>query len=131
MNTKVWGSCGWLFLHSVALNYPVNPTYNDKVHMKTYFEMVGKVLPCNTCKKHYEDNLKKLPIQLNSRKDLLNWTIDFHNLVNEIIGKKKISRKEALDKIMCLYDSKKSCNNSVVIYLVTLILLFIGVKMIK
>ena len=52
MNTEVWGSCGWLFLHSVALNYPVNPTYNDKVYMKTFFEMVGKVLPCNSCKKH-------------------------------------------------------------------------------
>ena len=128
MNTDIWGSPGWLFLHSVALNYPEKPTYKDKVYMKTFFEIVGKVLPCNSCKKHYEDNLKKLPIQLNSKNELVMWTIDLHNLVNKILDKKIISRKQAYNKIMSLYE-KNNCD-IVIVYVVTLVLLYIGVKMI-
>ena len=131
MNTTVWGSPAWLFLHSIALNYPKNPTYTDKINMKTFFETVGKVLPCNSCKKHYMDNIKKLPIQLNSKDELVKWTIDFHNLVNKILGKRIISEKEALSAIMHLYNKKK-CNNKIIyIYLITLITLYIGARIIK
>ena len=37
MNPKIWGPGGWLFLHSITLNYPENPTENDKMYHKNFF----------------------------------------------------------------------------------------------
>ena len=34
MQTRVWGPAGWLFLHSIAQNFPHHP---DKAKKKFYF----------------------------------------------------------------------------------------------
>ena len=62
------------------------------------------MLPCRYCRQHYNENLKKLPIQADSKIDLIWWTIDLHNLVNLSTGKKVLSKEEALQKIMELYN---------------------------
>ena len=36
-NPEVWGPGAWLFLHTISLNYPTNPTYEDKENYKTFF----------------------------------------------------------------------------------------------
>ena len=30
MNPNIWGESAWLFLHTITLNYPENPTFLDK-----------------------------------------------------------------------------------------------------
>ena len=37
MRTKVWGPPAWVFLHTVAHNYPLKPTREDRKNYKNFF----------------------------------------------------------------------------------------------
>tara|TARA_B100000745_G_C20114923_1_gene381648 strand:+ start:718 stop:1128 length:411 start_codon:yes stop_codon:yes gene_type:complete len=97
-----WGSHAWIFLHTISFDYPDNPSLNDKLLYKNFFHSLKNILPCPKCKKHYEINIKKYPIQLNSRLDLIHWLIKIHNEVNKSLHKKIYSFNE-IDEI---YQSK-------------------------
>lgn len=94
MMTKVWGPTGWLFLHCVTFGYPytINPMNPDhaykKQHYKTFFQMIGHVLPCKYCRESYIEFIKEIPIDgyLNSREDLCKWLYIIHNKVNYKLG---------------------------------------------
>ena len=79
MEPKIWGPSAWIFLHSVTLNYPDNPSSQHKENYKKFFESLGDVLPCPTCKKHYKENIIKNPIRLDSKDNLTKWLIDNQN----------------------------------------------------
>jgi hypothetical protein len=104
MNQNIWGKATWVFIHSIAINYPENPLPCEKENTINFFTLLGNMLPCRYCRQHYNENLKKLPIQADSKIDLIWWTIDLHNLVNLSTGKKVLSKEEALQKIMELYN---------------------------
>ena len=38
MDAKVWGPHAWKFLHTITLNYPENPTDQNKADYKHFFE---------------------------------------------------------------------------------------------
>ena len=44
MNVDKWGPGGWIFLHTITFNYPLDPDENDKERYKTFFNMVS-ILP--------------------------------------------------------------------------------------
>ena len=99
---KNWGPYGWKFMHMVALGYPINPTEEEKQNYKTFFTVLGDVLPCQMCADHYKENLIKFPLTdyiLSSTDSLLKWTIDLHNHVNISIGKKIINYDDAIKLI--------------------------------
>lgn len=99
MNPIYWGPAGWHFMHTVAMTYPEIPSDQDKEKYRVFYESIGEVLPCPACRRHYQDNLKKLPINLDSRADLFKWTIDIHNEVNKKNKKKIYSYDEAFEAI--------------------------------
>ena len=103
MDQNIWGKCTWVLIHSVALNYPTNPSPSEKRNIKTFFNSLGTILPCRYCRNHYQENLKVIPIQCDSKMDLVWWTIDLHNRVNEKTGKRVLSRQEAFQKVMSMY----------------------------
>ena len=82
MESTIWGPSAWNFLHSITFNYPISPTYVDKQNHQNFFENLQYILPCPQCQNHYAKNIQKHPIQLNSRKELVDWLIDIHNEVN-------------------------------------------------
>ena len=88
-NNNVWGPPAWTFLHIVTYNYPENPTNEDKSNYLNFFDSLKHVIPCNKCKGHYKENLKKYDLNnsLDSRQDLVKWLIDLHNDVNRDNGK--------------------------------------------
>lgn len=114
LNTSAWGPGTWLFLHSVTLSYPENPTDEDKERIKSFFLMLGNTLPCRYCRENYTRHLRKLPIQCNSRTELVLWLIDVHNEVNTMLKKPVLTREEALQKILCVY--RKEVQNPCYIY---------------
>lgn len=97
MMTKVWGPTSWIFLHSVTFGYPEQIDENNKDHinrkknMKTFFNSLVYVLPCNLCRESSAAYLRQTPIEshLNSRRDLVRWLYNFHNLVNKKLGTPK------------------------------------------
>lgn len=112
MNPEVWGPSAWLFLHTVTLNYPNNPTIYDKQFYKNFFMSLNNVLPCDWCSKNYSLHLAKYPIDnyLNSKKDLVTWLILIHNEVNKIFEKKTLNYEEVIKIYKELYN-KKPCNH--------------------
>ena len=94
MMTKVWGPAGWLLLHCITFGYPyaINPNNLDHAykqdHYKTFFNMVGHVLPCKYCRESYIEFAKETPIDnfLDTRENLCKWLYIIHNKVNKKLG---------------------------------------------
>ena len=72
--------------------------------MSDFFNVLTKVLPCRECKAHLKENLAKLPPKLDSRKDLFNWSVDLHNLVNTMMGKPIYDINDVVTKYSNLYS---------------------------
>lgn len=104
MNTLVWGPSAWLFLHSIALAYP-GPA--SKEAYRSFFSILGEVLPCTICQKHYSENFKDIGEALDSRDALFRWTVDMHNRVNRSLGKPILTYTQALATLAARYDGHK------------------------
>ena len=104
MQTRVWGPGGWLFLHSIAQNYPWEPDTQKKEDYLQFFRLVGNVLPCRYCRESYQDFIKQSGTELNfsvmkDRKTLTTWLYNIHNQVNKKLGITCVpSLKEVWDK---------------------------------
>lgn len=103
MKPSLWGSHGWIFLHTITMNYPNNPTPNDKLIYGNFFKSLSTILPCAKCAHNYSLHLQEYPIDdaLESKDSLVNWLIDIHNEVNETLQKPILS----YDEVMKLYQS--------------------------
>ena len=100
MNQNIWGPHLWFSLHTISFNYPISPSNNDMKDYKNFFINLENVIPCSVCKKNYIRHLKEHPINdyLDSRKKLVYWVIDMHNMVNAEIGKKILSYEYVIKK---------------------------------
>lgn len=100
MNPKFWGPHGWIFLHSVTMNYPKNPSNNDKQLYRNFFSSLTRVLPCEKCAYHYKQHIKDDPIEpaLENRDKLVRWLIKIHNKVNADLGKPHYSYEQVIEE---------------------------------
>lgn len=90
---NAWGKHGWKFIHYVALGYPNDPTTNDKLIYKNFLSSIEYILPCKKCRDHFTEYIKTHPIDdsvLNDQQSFLDWTLELHNKVNEVSGKKPV-----------------------------------------
>jgi len=96
---EVWGPFFWHTIHIVALGYPQDPSYGHKKATKEFFESLQQLIPCPICKQHYTSHMAKMPIgpSLDNRKDLFRWTVDLHNEVNQMLGKRKYTETEVIE----------------------------------
>ena len=109
MNPIVWGPHLWFFMHTLSFNYPDKPTVVDKENYSEFFINLTKTLPCDTCKKHYTEFVKKNPINtdsdsLKSNKQIIEWVLKLHNEVNKRNNKSEWS----LDQLNKYYKKKYS-----------------------
>lgn len=98
MKPTIWGKYMWMSIHLIALGYPTNPTQEEKESYYAYFNDLYKVIPCVICSQNYVRHLSEIPLDdnvLKSRNNLFDWTVKLHNTVNEMLGKKVISREHA------------------------------------
>lgn len=77
LNPKVWGPEGWSFLKSCARacdedSFP---------HYAAFVALLPHVLPCEKCRHHAEDYIKKNPPQ--SAAEFLGWIEDFEVAVRQ------------------------------------------------
>jgi len=87
MNVNNWGPGGWVFLHSITFNYPLEPTDNDKKNYRNFFISIENILPCKYCRESYKVYYKYLPIDpfLDSREGVVYWLYKLHELINQKI----------------------------------------------
>jgi len=109
MLPDIWGKCAWKFLHLITLGYPLNPTKQIKQDYYDYFQALAYVLPCDKCKYNLAKNIKKYPLTdeaLSSRKNLVKWGIDLHNIVNTHTGKPILSYHDAIQELNNICNPK-------------------------
>ena len=126
LSPNVWGSTGWAFIHYVALGYPNEPSMLDINNYKNFYFNIGHVLPCDTCKKHYNTMIAELPPNTQNQDTLFKWTVDIHNKVNQRLNKNIISYHEATD----IWKNQTKNNAStyqypIYIYIVIIVLLIL------
>lgn len=118
MLPDIWGPAAWKFLHSVTLDYPINPTDRDKNAYYYFFYSIQYVLPCAKCRNSMTKHLEKYPLTLDvlsTRDTLVRWVIDLHNIVNYYNGKRLLSYDQALDEIES-YSASDSNSKSMYLY---------------
>jgi hypothetical protein len=88
ISPALWGPPMWATLHWIAARYPAKPTASHRQWYKNYYHNTQYVIPCPECQIHYGENLKKMPIDafLSSGRQLRQWLVTLHNLVNEQTG---------------------------------------------
>ena len=111
MNPEIWGPKLWFFIHTIAINYPDNPSNLDKQKYNMFFESLKHIIPCEKCRLNYIENLNEMPVinNLDNATTLFRWTVDLHNKVNSEIGKPILSYEQATQEISNKYliDNKK------------------------
>jgi len=129
INPEIWGPHGWKLMHYITLSYPNNPNTDDRKNMYNFFNSIGKVLPCMSCRFNYIKHNKKYPLDQNmlkNRKTLVEWLMNIHNEVN-ILNNKPIY---TLDKLYKEYMAPKvtvKCplNYALIVFLVLLIIVVV------
>lgn len=127
MDPEVWGPSTWIFLHTITLNYPHNPTMYDKQYYKNFFINLHYILPCEWCSNNYKQHLQKYPIDnyLNTKKNLVQWLINIHNEVNIIFNKNTIDYSEFINIYKNIYNRKKTFFTSYNIILILCVFIII------
>ncbi len=110
MNPEIWGPGAWLFLHSITLAYPNNPTQLDKENYKTFFEILKNVIPCKKCSYNYSKNIKDNDISnhLDSKVSLVKWLVNIHNQVNIENDKKTMEYEDVIKEYKKIYNINKN-----------------------
>lgn len=97
IDPSLWGESGWVFLHSIALAYPNNPSDIDKKNIKNFFTITGDVLPCTRCRDNFKQHLKKFPLSdevLSSKLGIVTWINNINNEVDKEVAKMKKQNAE-------------------------------------
>ncbi len=127
INPKIWGPYIWKTIHFVAHGYPQNPNDLDKQTYANFYENIMKVLPCDKCSISSQEIFLNSNIysSLNSKKDLIKWAYDFHDAVNNKLGKVSPSFEDYTNKIT-LSHKESDYNITVLLILVIIICMFLS-----
>jgi hypothetical protein len=110
MDPNIWGPHAWFFLHTIAINYPENPTNEIIKKYKRFISSFVEIIPCNTCKKGIKKIMFKKPLTikiLKNRELFVGWINDIHNQVNKKLGKKTFTLEESIEYYRKKYNDSK------------------------
>ena len=103
LDPRTWGRRVWPVIHLLAKMYNVKPPTEEGVTSKEtayrgFFENLPQLLPCEGCQMHAAFKYQKLPPPLEGTigtNALFEWSVEFHNLVNEATGKGQYTLEQA------------------------------------
>lgn len=84
---KAVGNAGWTLIHSIAANFPQQPSDQDKNNAKVFLKSIAKLYPCKRCRYHFDRYLTSSPPDVSSRDAFVLWACAAHNDVNRRNGK--------------------------------------------
>lgn len=96
---EVWGLDGWKFFYSIAYGYPLIPTYQDIMNYKNFFIYLQYVLPCESYRKQYANQLNEVDINpfLTTQSYLFQWVLAMENMVNKYVGRKELNIQDVFN----------------------------------
>lgn len=88
----------WFVIHNMGLTYPMRPNRVAKKRMSAFIEALPVLLPCKDCSEHAKEYLSQHSVcdAVKSRESLYTFLWNFHNHVNERLGKRQMSLKDSL-----------------------------------
>lgn len=108
ITSEIWGPHLWIYLHTLSYSYPEEPSSKERDEYNFFLESLKEVLPCEKCRIHYKEYLKKNEPKLGSRKELSEWMIDLHNNVNKMNKKREYTYEEVNEIYKKMYEKKST-----------------------
>lgn len=108
MDVKKWGPCYWYTLHTMAFEFPKEPSEEQKKFALNFISKLYLLLPCSKCSKHYKKMIEDHPPSIDtfaSNETFSKYMVFLHNEVNKRLQKKVITYEDAYT----LYKEKKVC----------------------
>ena len=81
------GRATWLFLHTLAAQYPEDPTRQQARDARDLVSIMTRAYPCAECARHFEEVVRRVPPDVSSGAAFRQWTCEVHNEVNVRLGK--------------------------------------------
>ncbi|TVU48000.1 hypothetical protein EJB05_07619, partial [Eragrostis curvula] len=81
------GRATWMLLHTIAAQFPDEPTRQQKRDAKELMHILSRLYPCKECADHFKEVLKENPVQAGSQAEFSQWLCYVHNVVNRSLGK--------------------------------------------
>lgn len=90
----------WAAIHSVCLGAPEQMDPMQQLAYVAFFRQLPYVIPCGECAQHLLENLDRVPVPIEQAvkgggAQLFAWSVDLHNAVNRMLGKKEVSLQHA------------------------------------
>lgn len=96
---SVFGPPLWFSLHNASAFYPEKASPLHAERMKNVILGIPVLIPCETCKEHATNYIEQHKHHLmeicKTKNDLFKFLVDFHNFVNQRLGKRVICYEEA------------------------------------
>lgn len=138
---EIWGPHAWAFIHLMIISEKEPLDKSRLKYYKQFFDLLTNLLPCEKCRLHLKDNLTKLKdiTKIKSKKELFNWSVDLHNMVNKITNKPEYGHKEMMELWTGISNGDKPVLNEKIIhnntykwlFLITLLILLIVIIKLK
>ena len=117
MDPNIWGPYTWYYVHLVTYSMPDDPLEfaKKKKYYIQFFSLLGYLLPCNKCRYHYNNAIKKPMIieKCATKNATIDWMIDYHNYVDEHFAEMPfygpVTRQEA--DLLYMFDNKPYINH--------------------
>ena len=91
---SIWGPKLWDTMHLFSYNYKEKPSKELMDSAWNFFISMGMLIPCAECQDHYKKFVSRFTPMVNSRDELIEWVLSFHNAVNQRKEKRLWSRQE-------------------------------------
>lgn len=98
-----YGRAVWQVLHSYTSNLPERLNRTDKIKFRQTLHDLIEHFPCEDCQKGAKSWIYDHKPTFNTNKDAFVWTCDFHNAVNDKLGKPR-------QDCHALWDSHSTCD---------------------
>ena len=86
-NAAQIGNGTWTLLHMISMTYPEHPTASQQNHALALLNSLSDLYPCKICAGHMTEYLKATPPDVTSGTAFKLWLCEFHNSVNQRLGK--------------------------------------------
>ncbi|OAA54502.1 FAD dependent sulfhydryl oxidase [Niveomyces insectorum RCEF 264] len=86
-DVETLGRGTWTLLHTIAAQYPTQPTPGQQADVRGFMSILSRLYPCWMCAEDFQAFLQRSPVRTASRDDFGRWLCAAHNEVNQKLGK--------------------------------------------
>ncbi|KAJ4317959.1 Flavin-linked sulfhydryl oxidase of the mitochondrial IMS [Fusarium piperis] len=86
-DVEALGRSTWTLLHSIAAQYPEQPSRGQQSDLLSFVGLFSKLYPCWVCAEDFQGYLHRDAPKVGSRDEFGKWLCGAHNEVNRKLGK--------------------------------------------